>query len=318
MVSLRSFRRRVVRQAYKAGYRFLPRLLKPAASGPAVLLYHSVEDGEDAWTNKLGHNVSPHRFEEHIRFLTEHFRVVPFSHLCRSEAAPDEIAITFDDGSASIKKNVLPIIEKYRCPIKVYATLENAAEINWLNKLCYLLNLLPAAEQIELTKRALGIALSRKPGIHDFVHHFDMEQTPVVLNECFRKLRPPQMRRLYLSIEELRELAVHPLVEIGSHTRRHYPLPRLNAEQLRDEVIAAHRELNALLDDRVQGFAIPFGFRTHRTPEIVAAITAIDGVVVSAYGGRLDWQMCYSLPEVKRISVGGNLGCLWYLLSHPG
>src|SRR5262249_44779527 len=34
MVSMRSFGNRIVRQAYKAGYRVLPRLLQPAACGP--------------------------------------------------------------------------------------------------------------------------------------------------------------------------------------------------------------------------------------------------------------------------------------------
>jgi hypothetical protein len=78
-----------------------------------------------------------------------------------------------------------------------------------------------------------------------------------------------------------------------------------------------HRQLNRLFDNKVQGFAVPFGYRTHRTPEIVRAIGEVDTFLVSAYGGRLDLQACHGLPEVKRIGVGGNLGALWYRLSHP-
>ena len=59
MVSMRYFGNRIVRQAYKAGYRLLPRLLQPAASGPLVLLYHRVADAEDIWTNKLAISITP-------------------------------------------------------------------------------------------------------------------------------------------------------------------------------------------------------------------------------------------------------------------
>ncbi len=278
MMSMRSFGGRIVRQAYKVGYRFFPRLLEPAARGPLVLLYHSVEDACDAWTNKLGHNVTPRRFEDHVRYLTANFRVVPFSRICRPDAAPDEIAITFDDGSASIRTAVLPIIEKYRCPIKVYITTCNLTDINWLNKLSYLLNVLAVED-----RNTLAVAATDAPtrsgkavGVHDFVHHFDPERTAGVIDECFRKVCRSGARRLYLMEEEVRRLAAHPLVEIGSHSRNHYPLPRLGAAQLRDEVVENHRELNGLFENTVEGFAIPFGFRTHCTPDVVQVVQEIE------------------------------------------
>lgn len=318
-LSMRSLRGRLVRQVYKFGYRFLPRLLRPAPAGPLVLLYHSVEDRFDVWTNKLGHNVTPRRFADHVRFLTENFQVVPFSRICRPDAGPDEVALTFDDGSASIQTAVLPIIERYRCPIKVYLTTSNLTGTNWLNKVCYLLNVLSPTEQEQLVQAATGTAArcGRKIGVHDFVHPFDPERTPAAIEDSFRKACRSEMRRLYLTESELRRLVAHPLVEIGSHTRNHYPLTRLDEARLRDEVVVNHRELNHLLDDRVRGFAIPFGFREHRTPAIVAAVGAVDDFLVTAHGGRLDFQMCHGLPEVKRISVGGNLGALWSHMNHP-
>lgn len=318
-LAMRSLRGRAVRQAYKFGYRLLPRLFRPAPAGPLVLLYHSVEEGYDAWTNKLGHNITPSRFAAHIRFLTENYRVVPFSRICRADAAADEIAITFDDGSASIVANVLPIVERYRCPIKVYLTTGNFSGNNWLNKLCYLLNYLAATEQERLVEAATGAAAQagRKIDVHDFVHAFDPERTPRAIDEFFRKACRGDVRRLYVTEAEARRLAAHPLVEIGSHTRNHYPLTRLDETQLRDEVATGHFELKQLLDGRVQGFAVPFGFRTHRTPAIAATVGAVDDFLVTAHGGRLDFEPCHGLPEVKRLSVNGNLGSLWFHLSHP-
>jgi peptidoglycan/xylan/chitin deacetylase (PgdA/CDA1 family) len=319
MVPMRSTGGKLVRLAYKAGYRLAPRLLRPRADGPLVLLYHSVEESYDVWTNKLGHNITPRHFEDHIRFLCEHRKVVPFSRICRDDARPDEVALTFDDGSASIKTAALPIIERYRCPIKIYLTTSNLTDINWLNKVCYLLTILPARERASFVQTATGIAARhpRKIGVHDFVHNFDLERTPAAIDECFRKTCRSTLRRLYLTIEEARQIAAHPLVEIGSHTRNHYPLTRLDEARLRDEVVANHEELNRLLDGKVRGFAVPFGFRGHRTPDIVRVIAEVDDVLVTAHGGRLDFEKCHGLPEVKRVSVGGNLGALWYRLSHP-
>lgn len=318
-LSMRSLRGRVVRQTYKFGCRLLPRWFRPAPAGPLVLLYHSVEEGYDVWTNKLGHNVTPRHFAEHVRFLTENFRVVPFSRICRPDAAPDEVAITFDDGSASIKDTVLPIIEKYRCPIKIYLTTGNLSGNNWLNKVSYLLNMLPTQEQAALRAAATGTATrhGRKVGVHDFVYAFDPRRTPAAVEDYFRKACRGGTRRLYLTMEGARALAAHPLIEVGSHTRYHYPLPRLDTELLREEVVANHRALNSLLDDRVRGFAVPFGFRSHLTADVTAAVGEVDARIVSAYGGRLDGQPCHGLPEVKRIGVGGNLGALWYRLSNP-
>jgi len=317
MVSMRSFGNRIVRQFYKAGYRVLPRLFRPRARGPLVLLYHNVEDAYDVWTNKLRVNVTPRRFEDHVRFLTENFRVVPFSRICRADAAPDEIAITFDDGYASTLNTVLPILEKYHCPIKVYLTTENLTELNWLNKLCYLLNALSSVDRAALAEAALGVAPGQRICRRDFIDNFDPERTAPAIDDFFRRAYRGHVRRLFLTVEEARQLAAHPLVEIGSHTRHHYPLTRLGETQLHDEVVENHRQLNRLLDNKVQGFAIPFGYPTHRTPEIVRAIGEVDAFVLSAYGGRLDLQNCHGLPEVKRICIGGNLGSLWHYLNHP-
>jgi peptidoglycan/xylan/chitin deacetylase (PgdA/CDA1 family) len=318
-LSMGSLRGRVVRQVYQFGCRFLPRWCRPAPAGPLVLLYHSVEERYDVWTNKLGHNITPGRFAEHVRLLSEYFRVVPFSRICRSDAAPDEVAITFDDGSASIKDTVLPIIEKYCCPIKIYFTTGNMSGSNWLNKVCYLLNTLSTQEQAALRAAATGAAArhARKVVVHDFVHAFDPQRTPAVIEDYFRKACRGDVRRLYLTEEEARTLAGHPLIEIGSHTRHHYPLPRLGPELLHVEVVTNHHALNVLLDGRVRGFALPFGFRAHLTADVAEAVGEVDDMLVSAYGGRLDWQPCHGLLEVKRVSVGGSLGALWYRLNHP-
>jgi peptidoglycan/xylan/chitin deacetylase (PgdA/CDA1 family) len=320
MLSLKVLRRKVTHQAYKVGHRLLPPLFRPRGRQPKVLLYHEVEEQACPLTSKLGHNVTPRHFEEHVHYLTATHRVVPFSRIREEGSRPGTVALTFDDGARSILTNVVPIIEKFSCPIKVYLTTNNLTGINWLNKLSYLLNELPPEGRADLARAALDLFPGRPAGptVRDFIDHFDVRRTAQAVEEFFAAHHKGPVRQLYLSEEEVRRLAAHPLVEFGSHTRNHYPLPRLPQEQLEEEVVSNHQALNRLFDNHIQGFAIPFGFRTHRTEAVAAAIHQVDAVVVSAYGGLLDFVPYNGVPEVKRISAGGNLGSLWYRMSHPG
>lgn len=319
MVSVNVLRQKMTHLTYKAGYRFLPGLLAPRDRRPLVLLYHDVAEQPCALSNKLGINITPARFEQHIRYLTENYRVVPFSQLRAGQCEPGTVAITFDDGFDGIRKHVLPVIEKYRCPIKVFLTVSHLTGINWTNRLCYLLNVLTRKEVADLAHEILEPAPAPGATItaRTFAEAFVEGRTAEAVNELFARRHPGPARQLYLTESAIRTLAAHPLVELGSHTRHHYPLARISAKTLHDEVVGAHQELNRLFDRKIKDFAIPFGYRCQRTDEVVKVIGQIDApLVLSAYGGSLDWQDCHGLPEVKRISVCGSLGTLWYCLRH--
>lgn len=88
------------------------------------------------------------------------------------------------------------------------------------------------------------------------------------------------------SIESLRAL-VHAGVEIGGHTRTHGDLGQvIDAAKIHDEVIAASRELELILDCPIRYFAFPFGQQQNLNP-LVFKLLADHGFsgVCSAYGG---------------------------------
>ena len=308
---------RILFQLYKRGHKFIPGL-RPSLNGSYVLLYHNVEQQETPFINKLGINIKPSDFEDHIRDLTSNYRLAPLSRICNECIDNCAMAVTFDDGYRSILTTVLPIIERYQCPIKIYLTTQHIYEgIGWLNQLSYLFNKLTRDEL-----RKLGEAALRAPApfgkhtitVGDFIAWFDVDKTPQVIAETFAKQCHDPIPRLFLNEEEIQQLALHPLVELGSHSRSHYPLNRLGRKHLYEEVVENHVYLQRIFGDRIQGFCVPFGYRNQLTPEVVAAVLEVDSFIVSAYGGRLDANKIYGATEIKRIGVWGNLGTLWYRL----
>ncbi len=88
------------------------------------------------------------------------------------------------------------------------------------------------------------------------------------------------------SIESLRAM-VHAGVVIGGHTRTHGNLGLLtDAAEIHDEVIAATREMESMLDTPIQYFAFPFGQMQNLNPQVfkLLADQGFSGVC-SAYGG---------------------------------
>jgi peptidoglycan/xylan/chitin deacetylase (PgdA/CDA1 family) len=310
---------RLAFQVYKHGYQFLPGL-RPRPRGAQVLLYHNVETTECTLVNKLGVTLSPRNFAEHIGYLASNYSLLPFERVCRERGGPPAVAVTVDDGFRSILTTVLPVIERYHCPIKIYLTTSHIHQgISWLNQLSHLMNVLSTQELNELAAGALALPPERRgrpATIWDFINFFDVARTPALLSEAFARRHSGPRRCLYLNEEEVRRLASHPLVTLGSHTRNHYPLPRLDRRQLHEEVVANHDHLRNLFANRVQGFCLPFGFVSDMTKEVVEAVQAVDAFVVSSYGGRLDDNRVHGLPEVKRIGMWGTLGTLWYRLRY--
>ena len=88
------------------------------------------------------------------------------------------------------------------------------------------------------------------------------------------------------SIESLKAL-VNAGVEIGAHTRTHLDLGACtNPDVIYDEVIAATREMETMLDFSIRYFAFPFGQREHLNPLVFQLLKdhGFSGVC-SAYGG---------------------------------
>jgi peptidoglycan/xylan/chitin deacetylase (PgdA/CDA1 family) len=121
---------RLARSAIRRARDLLPR--RPA---PSILLYHRIAEGSfDPW----GLAVAPHRFEAQVQWLARNRNILPltkFAQLHREGRLPaDAVAITFDDGYASVLEVAAPILSHAGAPATVFLSaelIERGAEFWW-------------------------------------------------------------------------------------------------------------------------------------------------------------------------------------------
>jgi biofilm PGA synthesis lipoprotein PgaB len=97
----------------------------PAADHAVVLVYHHVSDRTPVSTS-----VTPEVFEKHLGYLAANdFTVLALSELVQSLAdgrplPPRTVALTFDDGYASVYREALPRLERRGWPFAVFVATE--------------------------------------------------------------------------------------------------------------------------------------------------------------------------------------------------
>lgn len=83
-----------------------------------ILAYHSV--GTPSWGVN---DVSPKRFRRQLELALENgYRFVPASHIARTGGESGDLAITFDDGVASVVENAAPILDSLDIPWTFFVT----------------------------------------------------------------------------------------------------------------------------------------------------------------------------------------------------
>lgn len=96
-------------------------LLERAQSRAPVLCYHSVSKGDDRDVEPL----DPDLFEEHLKFLKEHYNVLRLSDLgsalAEGKSLPEKsVILTFDDGYQDNFVTVFPLLKKYEMPATIF------------------------------------------------------------------------------------------------------------------------------------------------------------------------------------------------------
>lgn len=117
-LSVLVLRIKIVNLFYKIFYKTAP-----------ILLYHRISKVSADPTLLC---VTPECFESHLKFLKEHYDVIPLSVLSERLMAGtlkgNEAAVTFDDGYNDNLINALPLLEKYNVPSTIFITTGSLGE----------------------------------------------------------------------------------------------------------------------------------------------------------------------------------------------
>lgn len=185
--------------------------------------------------------------------------------------------LTFDDGYAN-NRRALPVLEEFGVPMTLFVSSAHVLEGRgyWNDTL-----------HREMTARGKPLEEVEAAGraFHDLTHHEIDERLRMVFGE--QALKPRGELDRPLTAEELREIAAHPLVEIGNHTRHHAVLKNYTRGEALAELRGASDDLEAITGARPRAFAYPVGYFDSDTVELVRQAGIDVAVTVQRRRNRL-------------------------------
>ncbi len=219
------------------------RLSRKGLPGVAVLCYHGVPNDDEAgrmpFTNL---HVTARTFEAHCRLLRDTLHPVSLTDwraaLAGGRALPQRaVLVTFDDGYRTVLTHALPALRRFGIPAVVFISTGPVADGSLFS--------FDAMARKRRTPSAVRAA--NAPGAAD--------PTGVVASVPAAPGDPAAP----LTVEELRELAAAPEIEIGAHTVSHRILSNCPLEEQRREIVESKQQLESWTGAPVRAFAYPNG-----------------------------------------------------------
>jgi peptidoglycan/xylan/chitin deacetylase (PgdA/CDA1 family) len=271
------------------------------ASG--ILMYHRVaRESYDPWDLC----VTPRHFAEQMEVLKSAAACEPLASFSnRRWSRPSRrarLAITFDDGYRDNVVNALPILERYEIPATIFivsGSIGSAQEFWWdtLERCLLRPERIPATLELEIAGgrqcwalrdddaergdgRSAWRADSGRPTARQRAF-LDLWELLVTMDTGERDRHldalvswagidaAPATERLPMSLDELVELAKHPLITIGCHTVAHSRLPDLPPAAQRRAIGDCRDALEEWTGREITTFSYPYGRYNRVTSAIV-------------------------------------------------
>lgn len=291
----------------------------------AILTLHQVgPDQPEAFAPNRILKITPYFLERTIQQTLEAgFDCVSLDEVAERLKAPASysrpfVAFTLDDAYRDNITHAAPVFRRYGIPFAIYAPtdyLDGNGDLWWLA----LELALGKADRVALTidgeafDLACGTLLEKEQAFHALYWRLRAVDETVaraaVAELCGRTGidQKALCRELIMTWDELKTLALDPLVTIGAHTVRHYALAKLGAGAARYEMVAGIERLSSELGRPIRHFSYPFGdrdsagqreFDLARSLGMATAVTTRKGLIRD--GGKLDPM---ALP---RLSLNGD------------
>lgn len=239
-----------------------------------VLVYHRIIDKiSDPWDIA----VSPAHFEEHIRFIQEHYAIVRFEDDW-SKVHEKSVAITFDDGYVDNYRVALPILEKYHVPATFFIStgnIDTGREFWWDYLARIFINATMSLENLTLGKEIIssqGTTIQNMRNAHKIIKSLSFDEREKVLYKWEHSLRAKantDKDSRTVNYEELKRMSNSAYATIGSHTVSHPALAGMPQRLQRWEIEESKTAIEKIIGDRIEIFSYPFGGRPDFSDETV-------------------------------------------------
>lgn len=272
------------RVLYRAGYYTVSSRLKgPRAPRLVVLMYHDVLDDADGSNPRRADTESPtaSQFSAHAEQLARRHRVLSIrdatDEIRRGGLREDTVAITFDDGYASVYASAYPTLKRLGLPATIFVL------TGWINREAYMwwqeLRAIAArstfsGSAVRRVESILGVPLlSGGRSLLEVRRHFLGAAEPWLrgLDEAMLASRLKELREAALpgmtslsvhnqalTWDQLREMSEGG-VELGAHTHSHINLRHSDPEAAAREIMKSKAEIARNTRRDPVGFAYPYG-----------------------------------------------------------
>lgn len=288
-------------------------------SAPRILMYHRFADAERP------RHLSGHQFEQHLQYLTKHFRVRRLDHVVEAlrEGRPVEprtVVLTVDDGYADFVEYAYPLLQKYEVPATLFVVSDFLDRNAWLwtDAIRYALD---TTTEPRLVLQATGVRLK-----HDLTVGLLRERAWLAVCELCLRAAPAKRAWLIDRLQQALNVTLPPaatpdyramswadarrldsgLVEIGSHTCTHPVLSRCSVPEIDRELRESKRVIEQEMRRPISSIAYPHGEPTDYDHRVVGqAHEAGYRCAVVAHGGPIGEQV--DLFRLERLSAATEM-----------
>lgn len=262
-----------------------------------IMMYHRILPKTDPRYSmeEPGMIVEPDTFRMHLQVLKQEFTIISLKEWINrwqmgQRLPAKSCVITFDDGWLDNYEYALEIVEQEGVPATLFAVSEmiGTKQSFWPNRVVNLLkqgsrNIQKIDWLYQLVKQQPVDRELSAQAIYALKGYADDKLIKMIAEaEAKLDISPPNERSL-MNWDELKKLADHPLIDIGSHTCHHFRLREdLALETMRQEIIQSKQHLEQRITQSVDLFCYPNGDTCEASIELVtkhyrAAVTTQRG-----------------------------------------
>jgi peptidoglycan/xylan/chitin deacetylase (PgdA/CDA1 family) len=273
---------------FLSGYYKLHRRLRSAADKRLIIImYHDlIEDQEAGGHAKFwGDKPTRSQFASHLQASTKFYRVISVEdavdEISRDgQLAEDSVAITFDDGYASVYTIAFPLLKEYNVPATVFVLTDwiNKKLTPWWEQLTAMFNVanFKAVDSVEICRifrlepndklTKLSDTESVKRELQDRIKTALRDKADDERRELMDRLKTVLIKNdnwLSAGAEPMTWAEIREMVEagirFGAHTCSHINLRYADPELIEKEIVESKQEIEHHINREVKGFAYPYG-----------------------------------------------------------
>jgi peptidoglycan/xylan/chitin deacetylase (PgdA/CDA1 family) len=275
----------------------LGKILLKNRPGACLVVFHGVDIKGAVDLNSRF--VSREYLERFIKYIASNFNVISVADFYAEKFEKDtfNLALTFDDGYLNNFKYVIPLLEAYHLPASFYiTTIHTQKNFLWPDFLDLVTN---ATKRKTIEFEGKTYQKKRKS---------EFEHKGQTLKSRCKELPYSQISELYrlfaedwkqlqgtysedywklMTIEQIRQIAAHPLFSIGCHGHTHANLVAINFRDAQHEIRQSKSWLEKICGREIEEFAFPFGYYNMGLVEYCESL-GFNKILLVDYNERLD------------------------------